>query len=117
MGIKCLKKQSLSITECERSIALGVWRLDNGRMFEGFQLTIEVPFGYARREQLQSLIESKFPGAEISIVHREVAEPTISEVLVRHNSAESEPPAPGLDSEAVLLKASEALAAFGKADG
>ena len=117
MGIKCLKKQSLSITECERSIALGFWRLDNGQMFEGFQLTIEVPFGYARREQLQSLIESKFPGAEISIVHCEVAEPTISEVLVRHNSAESDPPTPGEDSETVLLKASETLAAFGKSSG
>jgi hypothetical protein len=86
-----------------------------GQMFEGFQLTIEVPFGYARREQLQSLIESKFPGAEISIVHREVAEPTISEVLVRHNSAESDSPVP--DSETVLLKVSEALLAFGKSGG
>jgi hypothetical protein len=86
-------------------------------MFEGFQLTIEVPFGYARREQLQSLIESKFPGAEVSIVHREVAEPTISEVLVRHDSAESDSPTPGEDSEAVLLKVSDALAAFGKAGG
>jgi hypothetical protein len=86
-------------------------------MFEGFQLTIEVPFGYAGREQLQSFIESKFPGAEVLIVHREIAEPTISEVLVRHNSAQSDPPAPAEDSETVLLKASEALTAFGKSSG
>jgi hypothetical protein len=110
-------KQSLSITECDRSIALGVWRLDSGQMFEGFQLTIEVPFGYTRREQLLSLIESKFPGAEVSTVHREVAEPRVSEVLVRHDSAGSDSPAPGEDSEAVLLKASDALAAFAKAGG
>ncbi len=84
-------------------------------MFEGFQLTIEVPFGFARQEQLQSLIESKFPGAEVSILHRDVPEPTISEVLARHDSAG--PSAPGEDSEAVLLKASEALAAFGKSSG
>ena len=86
-------------------------------MFEGFQLTIEVPFGYARRDQLQSFIESKFPGAEISIVHSEVVDPTISEVLVRHDSAGSDSPAPGVDSEAVLLKASDALSEVGKAGG
>jgi hypothetical protein len=86
-------------------------------MFEGFQLTIEVPFGYAGREQLQSFSESKFPGAEVLIVHREVAEPTISEVLVRHDSPESDSPVPGEDSEAVLLKVSEALTAFGKSSG
>jgi hypothetical protein len=86
-------------------------------MFEGFQLTIEVPFGYAGREQLQSFIESKFPGSEVLIVHREVATPTISEVLVRHESSGSDSPAPGEDSEAVLLKASDALAAFAKAGG
>jgi hypothetical protein len=117
MGIKCRKKPSLSITECDRSIALGVRRLDSGQMFEGFQLTIEVPFGYARREQLVSLIESKFPGAEISIVHREVVEPRISEVLVRHESAKTDSPDPGEDSEAVLLKASDVLAAFAKTGG
>jgi hypothetical protein len=83
-------------------------------MFEGFQLTIEVPFGFAGREQLLSFIESKFPGAEVSIVHREVAEPTISEVMVRHDAAGSDSPAPGEDSEAVLLKVSEALATFSR---
>jgi hypothetical protein len=36
---------------------------------------------------------------------------------VRHDSAESDSPAPGEDSEAVLLKVSDALAAFGKAGG
>ena len=55
-------------------------------MFEGFQITIEVPLGYAQREQLLSFMESKFPGAEISVVHSEVDEPTIGEVLVRHDS-------------------------------
>jgi hypothetical protein len=115
--IKCLMKQSLSITECDRRFALGVQRPDSALMFEGFQLTIEVPFGYTRREQLQSLIESKFPGAEILIVHREVAEPTVSEVLVRHDSPGSDSPAPGEDSEAVLLKVSDALATFAKSSG
>lgn len=83
-------------------------------MFEGFQVTIEVPLGYAQREQLLSFIESKFAGAEVSVVHSEVDEPTIAEVLVRHDSAKSEEPVPGVDSESVLLKASDAIAEFTK---
>jgi hypothetical protein len=96
------------------SIAQRPWRLDSLDVFEGFQITIEVPLGYAQREQLQSFIESKFPGAEISVVHSEVDEPTIGEVLVRHDSAKSDAPIPGADSEAVLLKASDAVAEFTK---
>jgi F0F1-type ATP synthase delta subunit len=76
-------------------------------VFEGFQITIEVPLGYAQREQLLSFIESKFPGAEISVVHSEVDEPTIGEVLVRHDSATSDETIPGADSEAVLPKSAQ----------
>jgi hypothetical protein len=86
-------------------------------MFKGFQLTIEVPLGYTQREQLLSFIESNFPGAEFSIVHSDIDQPEVSEVLFRHNSAESDPPAAGQDSEAVLLKASEALSQFAKSSG
>jgi len=82
---------------------------------EGIQITIEVPFGFAQREKLLGFMESKFPGIEISIVHSEVSNPTVSEALVRHDSA-SEPASavPGEDSEAVLMKASDALSAFTK---
>jgi hypothetical protein len=96
------------------SIAQRPWRLDSLDVFEGFQITIEVPLGYAQREQLQSFIESKFPGAEISVVHSDIDEPTIGEVLIRHDSAKSDAPIPGADSEAVLLKASDAVAEFTK---
>ena len=70
-------------------------------MFEGFQITIEVPFAYSQREQLQDFIQSKFPGAEISVVHSEVADPTVAEVLVRRDtvtdSAKSDSAIAGLE--------------------
>jgi hypothetical protein len=88
--------------------------LETLTVYEGIQVTIEVPFGYAEREQLLSFIESKFPGAEISIVHSEVAQPTASEAMARHDSETADPPDPGADSGAVLLKVSEAVSEFAK---
>jgi hypothetical protein len=88
------------------------------QMFEGIQISIEVPFGYSQRDQLLGFMESKFPGAQISIVHIEASSPTIAEVLVSHHSTtESEKTAStgeGPDSEAVLLRASDALTEFTK---
>jgi hypothetical protein len=82
---------------------------------EKIQITVEVPFAFAQREQLLSFLESKFPGAEISIAHAEVSKPTVSEALVRHDSnSEPEAAASGEDSESILLKATDALAAFAK---
>jgi hypothetical protein len=92
--------------------------LDILGVFEGIQITIEVPFGYARRNQLLDFMEAKFPGAQISVVHSEVSNPTVSETLIRHDSAnESSKTAStdaGGDSEAVLMNASDALAEFSK---
>ena len=68
------------------SIAQRPLPLDILAVFEGSQITIEVPLGYAQRDQLLGFMESKFPGAEISIVHSEVSEPTVSEAFVRHDS-------------------------------
>jgi hypothetical protein len=85
-------------------------------MFEGIQIMVEVPLGYVQRDQLLGFMEAKFPGAQISVLHGEDSKPTIGEVLIRHDStAESATPAPtdeGPDSEAVLLRASEALSEF-----
>jgi hypothetical protein len=89
-------------------------------MFEGFQLTIEVPLGYAHREQLLSFIQSKFPGAEVLIVRSELDRPTVGEVLFRHDStdsAELDSLSGSEDSEAVLLKAADALSEFTKSTG
>jgi hypothetical protein len=87
-------------------------------MFEGIQMMIEVPIGYAQRDQLLGFMESKFPGAEISIVHCESSQPSIAEVLVRHDSATESAKTGstdgGPDSEAVLLRASDALSEFTK---
>ena len=99
-------------------IALRPLSLDIPDVFEGFQITIEVPFEFAQRDQLLGFMESKFPGAEFSIVHREVSNPTVAEVLVQHDSAaeatKTGSPPRGEDSEAVLLKATDALSAFTK---
>ena len=85
-------------------------------MFEGIQIMIDVPLGYTQRDQLLGFMESKFPGAQISITHCEGSKPTIAEVLIQHDStnesantaATDESP----DSEAVLLRASDALSEF-----
>lgn len=88
-------------------------------MFEGIQITVEVPFGYAKREQLLEFMGAKFPGAETSVVHSEVTAPTVSETLVHHESAinSEQTTAAHLDSEAILLNASEALSDFTKSTG
>jgi hypothetical protein len=100
------------------SIALRPLPLDIFEAHEGIQITIEVPIGYAQRDQLLGFMESKFPGAEISIVHTEVSDPTVAEALVRYDSAtdpaKTESAGPIEDSEAVLMKASDALSAFTK---
>jgi hypothetical protein len=81
---------------------------------EKIQITIEVPFAFAQREQLLSSLESKFPGAEISITHAEVSNPTVSEALVLHDPNSGPDSLSGEDSESILLKATDALAAFAK---
>ena len=99
-------------------IALRPLSLDILDVFKGFQITIEVPFEFVQRDQLLDFMESKFPGAALSIVHREVSHPAVSEVLFQHDSAadagEPGSPPPGEDSETVLLKATDALSAFTK---
>jgi hypothetical protein len=85
-------------------------------MFEGIQIMIDVPLGYTQRDQLLGFMESKFPGAQISIAHCEGSKPTIAEVLIRHDSttesAKTESTDESPDSEAVLLRASETLSEF-----
>ena len=66
-------------------IALRPLPLDIAPMSAGVQITIEVPLGYAQRDPLLAFIESKFPGAKISIVHSEVSNPTVSEALVERD--------------------------------
>jgi hypothetical protein len=66
-------------------------------------------------------MQSKFPGARISIVHGDVSAPTVAEALVRHDvnaeSAKTEPEVPIEDSGSMLTKASDALSAFAKGAG
>jgi hypothetical protein len=88
-------------------------------VYEGVQITVEVPLGYDQRDQLLSFMEKTFPGADVSIVHGEVGKPTVAEAFIRHDSskpaAETAEAPEGLDSEAVLIKASDALSGFTKA--
>jgi hypothetical protein len=99
-------------------IAQQTYSPDVPGVFEGIQISIDVPLGYNRRDQLLQYMQSKFPGAKISILHGGVSNPTVSEALVRHDatgeSAKTESTAPIGDSESVLTKASDALSAFAK---
>jgi hypothetical protein len=100
------------------SIAQRVLPEDNLEVPEKIQITIEVPLGYAQRDQLLDYIKSKFPEAEISIVHGEVDGPAVAEALVQRDptaeSAEQAWEDPGEDSESMLVKATDALAEFTK---
>jgi hypothetical protein len=85
-------------------------------MFEGAKIVIQVPFAYGQRDQLLQLMESKFPGAKISVVHAEVDEPQISEAFVEHDSpaqrANAEPAGESQDATTVMQEASDTLSKF-----
>ena len=86
-------------------------------MYEGVQITVEVPLGYDQRDQLLSFMEKTFPGADVAIVHGDVGKPTVAEAFIRHDSskpaaAETADVPEAMDSEAVLIKASDALSGF-----
>jgi hypothetical protein len=87
-------------------------------MFEGAQILIEVPFQYSQRNQLLQFMESKFPGAEILLIHAEVNEPQVSETFVEHDStahhANAEPPGQSQDATAVMEETKDALSEFTK---
>ena len=79
---------------------------------------VEVPFEYGQRDQLLQLMESKFPGAEILVVHAEVNEPQVSETFVEHDSpahrASAEPAGQSQDATTVMHEATDTLSKFMK---
>ena len=85
-------------------------------MFEGAKIVVEVPFEYGQRDQLLRLMESKFPGAEILVVHAEVNEPQVSETLVEHDSpalrANAEREDRSQDATTVMQEATDTLSKF-----
>jgi hypothetical protein len=87
-------------------------------MFEGAKIVVEIPFEYGQRDQLLQLMESKFPGAEILVVHAEVNEPQVSETFVEHDSpghrANAEPAGQGQDATTVMHEATDTLSKFTK---
>ena len=87
-------------------------------MFEGAQVLIEVPFQYSQRDRLLQFMESKFPGAEILLIHAEVNQPQVSETFVEHDStahrANAEPAAESQGATAVMEEAKDALSEFAK---
>jgi hypothetical protein len=90
-------------------------------MPEKIHVVIAIPFGYADRDRLIQFIESKFPTAEISVVHEEVNEPQVAETLVEHDV--SAPPAETAeaiafqDSRSVMQKIADALSGFTRSEG
>ena len=89
-------------------------------MSEKIHVVIDVPFEFGDRDRLARFIESKFPGADVSVVHKEVSEPQVVETLVEHDA--SAPPAETAsaiaveDSRSVMQKVADALAEFTKSD-
>jgi hypothetical protein len=87
-------------------------------MIPGASFTIELPHGYARRDQLQQFMEAKFPGAEISLVHDEIPKPQVSEALVEHDSSveqSAESTGKVQDAKTLMDQAKDALSEFEKA--
>jgi hypothetical protein len=91
------------------------------QMSEKIHIVIAIPFGYADRDRLVQFIESKFPEAEISVVHEEVSKPRVAETLVEHDA--SAPPAETAeeiafqDSRSVMQKVADALSGFTRSGG
>jgi hypothetical protein len=79
---------------------------------------IEIPFEYAQRDQLLPFMESKFPGAEILLVHAEVNKPQVSETFVETDStahrANAEPAGQSQDATAIMREATDALQSLGE---
>ncbi|MBV8640647.1 MAG: hypothetical protein JO070_04605 [Verrucomicrobia bacterium] len=87
-------------------------------MIRGASFTIELPHGYARRDQLQQFMEAKFPGIEISLVHDEIPKPQVSEALVEHDSSveqAAESTGKVQDAKTLMDQAKDALSEFEKA--
>jgi hypothetical protein len=88
-------------------------------MIPGASFTIELPHGYARRDQLQQFMEAKFPGTEISLVHSEIPKPQVSEALVEHDSSTQQPAttesvAQFQDAKSLMDQVTDALSEFEK---
>ena len=87
-------------------------------MSRKIHIVIDIPYEYADRDRLTQFIGSKFPEAEISMVHQEISKPEAAEALVEYDA--SEPPdetaeaVASEDSMSVMQKVSDALAEFAK---
>lgn len=78
---------------------------------------IELPHGYARRDQLQHFMEAKFPETEISLVHSDVPKPQVSEALVEHDisawqAATGESAGQVQDAKTLMEQVTDALSEF-----
>jgi hypothetical protein len=89
-------------------------------MSEKIHVVIDVPFEFTDRDRLVRFMESKFPGVDVSVVHKEVSESQVVETLVERDA--SAPPAETAeaiaheDSRSVMQKVADALAEFTKSD-
>jgi hypothetical protein len=87
-------------------------------MSRQIHIAIEIPYEYPERDRLTQFIGSKFPEAEISMVHQEISKPEVAEALVEYDA--SQPPAEiaeevaSEDSMSVMQKVTDALAEFAK---
>jgi hypothetical protein len=75
------------------------------QMSEKIHIVIAIPFGYADRDRLVQFIESKFPEAEISVVHASAPPAETAEEIAFQ------------DSRSVMQKVADALSGFTRSGG
>ena len=83
-------------------------------MSRKIHIVIDIPYEYADHDRLTQFIESKVPGAEISMVHQEIDQPEAAEAMIEYDGSETPEAIAGEDSKSVMDKVSDALVEFAK---
>jgi hypothetical protein len=90
-------------------------------MSRKIHIVIDIPYEYPDRDRLTRFIGSKFPGADVSMVHQEISKPEVAEAMIEYDASESPGETAGAvaseDSRSVMEKVSDALAEFAKSTG
>jgi hypothetical protein len=83
-------------------------------MSRRIHIVIDIPYEYPDRDRLTQFIGSQVPGAEISMVHKEIDKPEAAEAMIEYDASESAEAIAGEDSRSVMDKVSDALVEFAK---
>jgi hypothetical protein len=83
-------------------------------MSRKIHIVIDIPYEYSERDRLTQFIESKIPGAEISMVHQEIDQPEAAEAMIEYDASETAEAIAREDSRSVMQEVSDALVEFAK---